>query len=196
MVKINSVVTKTGDDGSTSLFGNGRVRKDSVRMDAIGSVDELIAILGMLRSQMELTHIPQAAEGLAQIQNDLFDLGSELAAAPCVKSPCPLKNSQILYLEKLCSSINSTLPELTSFVLPGGSIINSWFHIARVTARKAERAVVKFSGESAINPLLQVYLNRLSDLLFIFARASSLHQNISEILWKPGGVTSNQNDGN
>ena len=186
MVKINKVITKTGDDGNTSIFGSGRVRKDSVRIEAIGSVDELIAQLGMIGSLDNIELIPDAARILKKIQNDLFDLGSELAASGNIKSPCPIKNTHISNLEKISQSANKKLPALTSFVLPGGSILNSWLHLARVSARKAERTVVRFAGESSLNPLLQVYLNRLSDLLFILARASSHYEQKPEILWVPG----------
>lgn len=187
MVKINKIVTKSGDTGDTGLFGSGRVRKDSIRMEAIGSVDEILAIIGILTSLDELSVVPGASKLLVKIQNDLFDFGSELAAAAGVKTPCPIKQSHIALLEKAIGNSNSKLPALTSFILPGGSMLNAWFHMARVTTRKAERAVVKFTGESALNPLLQVYLNRLSDLFFVLARQASKNQKVSEILWKPGG---------
>ena len=186
MVKVNKVTTKTGDDGSTSMFGAGRVRKDSVRMEAIGAVDEVIALLGMIVSLENLGLTPNAVITLKKIQNDLFDLGSELAASGNTQSPCPIKKTHISYLEKASHAYNKKLSALTSFVLPGGSILNSWMHLARVSTRKAERTVVKFSGENHINPLVQIYLNRLSDLLFILARAASYYEKTAEILWVPG----------
>lgn len=184
MVRINRVITKTGDDGSTNLYGSGRIRKDSSRVDAMGDVDELIAMLGMLRSIDDQHRVPEFEQTLAQLQNDLFDLGSELAAAPGKQSPCPIKKKQIAFLEKTAERINRKLPELHSFVLPGGDLYNAWLHLARTVARRAERSVVRLSSEGLLNPLLQIYLNRLSDLLFIMARQASQKHGVKEILWK------------
>jgi cob(I)alamin adenosyltransferase len=184
MVRINKVITRSGDSGSTAVLGKGRISKASQRIEAMGTVDELISWIGL--AKCEVAKIPKSAEIaklLKEIQNDLFDLGSELAAAAEVKTPLPVTSKMILALEKATEKYNKNLPALTSFILPGSSSLNAWLHISRSVTRRAERQVVKLNSENSINPLIQIYLNRLSDLFFVLSRKISLLEETQEVLW-------------
>jgi cob(I)alamin adenosyltransferase len=179
-VRIDRVTTRGGDKGETSLGDGERVRKDSPRIEAIGSVDESNAAVGVLR--LMTRDAPDVDAMLARIQNDLFDLGADL----CVPGPggdrLRLNDAQVARLETEVAALNASLAPLTSFVLPGGSMGAAHAHMARVAVRRAERAV---AGLDDINPTVLRYLNRLSDHLFVLARV--LNDNGSrDVSWVPG----------
>jgi cob(I)alamin adenosyltransferase len=178
------IYTKTGDNGSTSLFGGERVSKSHYRIDAYGTVDELNAYIGMLRDQ----EINQASIGiLTEIQNTLFVIGSILATEPGntkVKVP-DLEVSEIQSLENEIDKMDSALPPIKNFVLPGGHISVSFGHIARTVCRRAERLVIALDSHEKINPLVIQYLNRLSDYLFMLCRKMTADLGVKEIAWPP-----------
>ena len=182
MVKLNKIYTRTGDKGST-LLGNGkRVDKNSLRVDAYGSVDEANASIGLsiLRTNTKIKKI------LRIVQNDLFDLGADLCI-PDKKNIKKLKitNDRVDFLEKEIDGFNKELASLNSFILPGGSESSTYLHIARTITRRAERKVVALSKKEKINSVTIIYLNRLSDLLFVLARYTN-SKGKKDILWKPG----------
>ena len=182
MVKLNKIYTKTGDKGSTQLGNGKRVEKNSLRVDAYGSVDEANAAIGLsiLRTNTKIKKILQI------IQNDLFDLGADLCI-PEKKNIQKLKitNDRVDYIEEKIDSFNKELAPLNSFVLPGGLKSSTYLHIARTVTRRAERKVVALSKKEKINPVAIIYLNRLSDLLFVLARYTN-NKGKKDILWKPG----------
>tara|TARA_Y100000590_G_scaffold95612_1_gene108544 strand:+ start:2644 stop:3207 length:564 start_codon:yes stop_codon:yes gene_type:complete len=182
LVKLNKIYTRTGDKGST-LLGNGkRVDKNSLRVDAYGSVDEANASIGLsiLRTNTKIKKI------LRLVQNDLFDLGADLCI-PDKKNIKKLKitNDRVDFLEKEIDGFNKELASLNSFILPGGSESSTYLHIARTITRRAERKVVALSKKEKINSVTIIYLNRLSDLLFVLARYTN-SKGKKDILWKPG----------
>lgn len=192
MVKINKIYTKTGDDGTTGLADGSRVLKFELRPEAYGTVDELNSIIGLIISHLEEFEEIDLKKGVSNllqiIQNDLFDLGADLS------TPVKNKNNkkQLRIIEKQISKIereidkyNSNLKSLSSFILPGGTVIASWFHIARTVTRRAERIVVELNTKEKINFYSLVYLNRLSDLLFVLSRVFNKH-GTKDILWIPG----------
>jgi cob(I)alamin adenosyltransferase len=195
MVYLSRIYTKTGDDGSTALGDGRRVPKDHPRVAAYGSVDELNAALGLT-----LAARPAAAHArlLRSIQNDLFDLGADLCvpereaalrggegASAGAAPPLRIQPDQVERLERAIDSINTRLKPLRSFVLPGGGPAAAWLHLARTVCRRAEREVVTLARQEKVNPQAAIYLNRLSDLLFVMARAASRGR---EMLWVPGGA--------
>jgi len=175
-VRLTRIYTRGGDKGQTSLGDGSRVSKLDPRVRAYGAVDELNSLLGWVQ-------VEPRDERLARIQNELFDLGADLSV-PFAEGDGKLRIDQpaIDRLEHDCDEANEALPELKSFVLPGGTEAASRIHIARAVCRRAERDVLDAPG---VNPLAAIYLNRLSDLLFILARAAN--GGVSEPLWKPGG---------
>jgi cob(I)alamin adenosyltransferase len=181
MVRIDRVVTRGGDGGMTSLGDGSRLRKDQPRVEAIGAVDEANAAIGWLRAA------GVAVEGetdamLARIQNDLFDVGADLCVPGEGGDRLRLTDVPLLRLEAEIETMNAALPALTSFILPGGSEAAARAHMARVIVRRAERCLVAVDG---LNPLLQRYLNRLSDHLFVLSRV--LNDNgAADVLWQPG----------
>ena len=178
MVRIDRVVTKGGDGGMTSLGDGARLRKDAPRIEAIGTVDEANAAIGMCRAAAT----GETAAMLARIQNDLFDLGADLCVPGEAGGRLRLTNAPIERLETEIEAMNNALPPLTSFILPGGSEAAARAHMARVIVRRAERRVVATDG---LNPALGRFLNRLSDHLFVLSRI--LNNNGSEdVLWRPG----------
>lgn len=183
MVRIDRVVTRGGDGGMTSLGDGSRLRKDEPRIEAIGAVDEANAAVGWLRASIS----GGAAKGetaamLARIQNDLFDVGADLCVPGEGGNRLRLTDVPLLRLETEVEAMNATLPALTSFILPGGSEAAARAHMARVIVRRAERCVV---AVDELNPLLQRYLNRLSDHLFVLSRL--LNDNgAADVLWRPG----------
>jgi cob(I)alamin adenosyltransferase len=186
MVYLSRIYTKTGDAGDTVLGDGRRVPKDDPRVEAVGGVDELNAILGLLLAQA-----PDLSEhGLVQsIQNDLFDVGADLClpAAADEKAGEKLRvtAAQGERLEAAIDRLNADLKPLTSFILPGGSPAAAWCHLARTVCRRAERAVVTVMRTEAVSPHVLVYLNRLSDLLFVLGR--HLNQlGRKDVLWEPG----------
>ncbi len=180
MVRIDRVVTRGGDGGQTSLGDGQRISKNSARIAAMGAVDEANAVIGLLRTRTRENTQPDAM--LARIQNDLFDLGADLCVPGEGGDRLRLTTAPILRLEEEVAAMNSTLPPLTSFVLPGGTDAAAHAHLARVAVRRAEREVV---AVEALNPAIQQYLNRLSDHLFVLARI--LNENgTRDVLWVPG----------
>ncbi len=178
------IYTKTGDRGETSLFGGERVPKYHYRIEAYGTVDELNSTIGLIRDQA----IDEATFTiLLEVQDRLFTLGSNLATDPSnkkVKTP-QLNKSDIELLEKEIDKMNETLPEMRSFVLPGGHPTVSYCHIARCVCRRAERLVVFLSEKEPINEDIIIYLNRLSDYLFVLSRKFTQDFKAKEIPWKP-----------
>jgi cob(I)alamin adenosyltransferase len=187
MVYLSRIYTKTGDTGETALGDQSRVPKDHPRVTAYGSVDELNAVLGLLRLQSDAN--TQAL--LAAIQNDLFDVGADLCVPQSADEPpgsrLRVRPEQAVQLEAAIDRLNAGLAPLTSFVLPGGRPAAAWCHFARTVCRRAERDVVTLARSETINPRVVVYLNRLSDLLFVLARRFNDHGK-DDVLWVPGGT--------
>ena len=182
MVKLNKIYTKIGDKGSTQLGDGKIVNKNSLRVDAYGSVDEANATIGLsiLRTNIKIKKI------LKIVQNDLFDLGADLCI-PDKKNTQKLKitKDRVDYIEEKIDNFNKELSSLNSFILPGGSESSTYLHIARTVTRRAERKIVALSKKEKINPIAIIYLNRLSDLLFVLARYTN-NKGKKDILWKPG----------
>ena len=185
------IYTKTGDKGTTALFGGKRVSKNHLRIESYGTVDELNSYIGLIKDQ-EIDN--QTKNILVKIQNDLFTLGSMLAT--------PLENEilkngkerlnipkitaeSVAYLENTIDEISSKLPQMTHFILPGGHTTVSYCHIARCVCRRSERLSVSLHEQEEINPIILTYLNRLSDFLFILARKLSNDLSAKEIPWIP-----------
>lgn len=179
------IYTKTGDSGDTSLFGGERVPKDALRIEAYGSVDELNSILGIIRSMKPHTSLDTM---LSKIQNQLFEVGADLATPFAHKSSgIPrIQRSHAGTLEKQIDSLEKKLTPLKSFILPGGSLIASQLQFARTVCRRAERGVVRLSRNEDIGDHVIVYLNRLSDLLFVMARYANVLDRHAEVLWVSG----------
>jgi cob(I)alamin adenosyltransferase len=181
------IYTRTGDKGETGLFGGQRVRKDYPRIEAYGTVDELNAALGVARA--ELAAIDSQIEGLlARIQNDLFDLGAELAVADPAKARRAITAQQVGELEEAIDRHDARLPPLKEFILPGGCPAAALLHLARTVCRRAERRVVALSaiaGEQVSADAI-AYLNRLGDLLFVLARAANQIAGAADVPWKKG----------
>ncbi|MCL4855922.1 MAG: cob(I)yrinic acid a,c-diamide adenosyltransferase [Flavobacteriales bacterium] len=177
------IYTKTGDKGLTSLFGGKRVPKHHLRIEAYGTVDELNSNIGLIRDQKIA---PETFAVLIEIQDRLFTLGSILATEPGnekVKVP-QLNEQDILFLENEIDKMNEVLPEMRSFVLPGGHQTVSFCHVARFVCRRAERLVVHLAEVENVPELIIKYLNRLSDYLFVLSRKISQENNANEIPWK------------
>jgi cob(I)alamin adenosyltransferase len=186
MVYLSRIYTKTGDAGQTALGDGRRVPKDDPRVVAYGGVDELNAALGLL-----LAHHPDGPEAalLRDIQNDLFDVGADLCVPPPAEGTADtrlrVRPEQATRLEEAIDRLNVGLTPLISFVLPGGRPAAAWCHLARTVCRRAERDVVTLARAEAVNPQVVVYLNRLSDLLFVLARVLN-GQGTEDVLWVPG----------
>ena len=183
-VRLTRIYTRAGDTGETSLGDGTRVSKLDVRVAAYGTVDELNSVLGVLLA----VGVPERLRpALERIQNELFDLGADLSV-PYDETDERLRvtQAQIDALERLCDEENAVLPDLRSFVLPGGCEPAALFHVARTVCRRAERDALVAAREHPVNPLALAYLNRLSDLLFILARAANADAGVAEPLWKPG----------
>lgn len=179
------IYTKTGDDGQTALFGGGRVEKDHPRVEAYGEVDELNACLGMARS-VEL--MPRIDEVLVPVQRDLFSIGALLATPDHDKMREQLQKARIdeeriAELERAIDDCEQELEPLRSFILPGGTPKSSALHVARTVCRRAERRVVALQREAGLPELVVIYLNRLSDLLFMLARLANKRAGAGEVTW-------------
>jgi len=184
-VRLTRIYTRGGDKGQTSLGDGSRVTKLDCRIGAFGTVDELNAAIGVVLAGESL---PQDLRvPLERVQNDLFDVGADLSVPFGVTDRLRLTQQAVDRLEQLCDDFNADLPDLKSFVLPGGTEPAARLHVARTTCRRAERDAIVANEESGINPLVLVYLNRLSDFLFIAARAANAAAGRDEPLWKPGG---------
>lgn len=183
MVYLSRIYTKTGDQGETALGDGRRVPKDHVRVAAYGTVDELNAVLGL-----GLAEGGREGDLIRGIQNDLFDVGADLCV-PLVAGEEPgqrlrVQPAQVERLERTIDQLNERLAPLTSFVLPGGTPAAAWCHLARTVCRRAEREVVTLARSEDVNPHVVVYLNRLSDLLFVLARVAN-DDGRADVLWKP-----------
>ena len=183
MIKLNKIYTKTGDGGDTALGDGERVLKDSLRVSAYGNVDELNASIGIIT----LYANTELKRKLKNIQNDLFDIGADLCVPISEKNKDRLRLStnQIETLELEIDEMNSILEPLNSFVLPGGCRSATFLHMARTICRRAERSVVSLRSKEEINDNTLIYLNRLSDWLFVASRVEN-QENSSEVLWAPG----------
>lgn len=178
------IYTKTGDKGQTSLIGGTRVPKHHLRIEAYGTVDELNSWLGLLRDHPIDHH---SITTLVEIQDRLFTIGSHLASdteKSRMKLP-EIGNEDVLMLEKEIDKMENELPELKSFILPGGHPIVSFTHIARCVCRRCERLVTHLSEETIINEVIAIYLNRLSDYLFVLSRYQAMLNNAAESPWMP-----------
>lgn len=178
------VYTKTGDKGQTSLFGGKRISKSDLRIESYGTVDELNSWIGLIRDQdIDSTQV----EILIEIQDRLFTLGSMLASDPekPLKNIPLVKDVDITFLESEMDRMDEDLPEMKSFVLPGGNTIVSYCHLARCVCRRAERMVIRLSEESKVDEIGIRYLNRLSDYLFVLSRKITQDKNAPETPWKP-----------
>jgi cob(I)alamin adenosyltransferase len=184
-VRLTRIYTRAGDKGETSLGDGSRVPKLDCRIGAFGTVDELNSALGVALAEPGLPE--RLRELLARIQNDLFDVGADLSVPFGIGDRLRVEQRQIEWLEQLCDELNADLPELKSFVLPGGTAAAARLHVARTTCRRAERDALTANEEHGINALVLGYLNRLSDFLFIAARWANADAGRSEPLWKPGG---------
>lgn len=188
MVKLNKIYTRTGDDGSTGLVDGSRVAKASLRIEAIGKVDEGNSAIGLAAAAIaQGAH----AEALYRIQNDLFDLGADLATPAPDGDFTPaemvlrIAPGQVEWLERAIDALNQTLAPLSSFVLPGGCEAAARTHVARAATRAAERAVAALAATEPVNPAALAYINRLSDYLFVLARV--LNENgAGDVKWVPG----------
>jgi cob(I)alamin adenosyltransferase len=181
----NKIYTKTGDEGDTGLFGGGRVPKDHPRVSAYGDVDELNAVIGMARS---VEMMPRIDEVLAPVQRDLFALGALLATPDLEKmkeqlSKARISDARIAQLEQAIDDGEAELEPLKAFILPGGTPKAAALHVARTTCRRAERAVIHLQREAEIPQIVIIYLNRLSDLLFVLARVANRRAGAGEVTW-------------
>ena len=178
------IYTKTGDRGETSLYGGQRVPKDAIRIEAYGTVDELNALVGIAGSE---ARDPDLRRVLAEIQSRLFDVGADLATPHSGKSATVrrIQDADIQALEQIIDKAEQGLTPLKTFILPGGSPLAAKLHLARTVCRRAERLVVRLSHTEETNAAVVVFLNRLSDLLFVLARQANRHANIDDVQWKP-----------
>jgi len=184
-VRLTRIYTRGGDTGETSLGDGSRVSKLDGRIEAFGAVDELNAALGLVLAR----DLADELRGvIARVQNELFDVGADLSVPAGVDGRLRVEQSMVDRLEQDCDRFNAELPELRSFVLPGGTEAAARLHVARTLCRRAERDVLRAAAKHDLGPLVAVYLNRLSDLLFVLARAENALAGQDEPLWKPGGT--------
>ena len=182
-VRLTKIYTRGGDAGETSLGDGSRVSKLDARIAAYGTVDELNAGLGVVLAGA----CPESLRDvLARVQNELFDLGADLSVPLEREDRLRVTKALVDALETDCDRFNTGLPELRSFVLPGGTKAAAGLHVARTVCRRAEREALEAAGAHDVNPLVLVYLNRLSDLLFILSRAANAEEGREEPRWKPG----------
>jgi len=177
--RLSKIYTRTGDAGTTGLGDGSRVPKDSLRIHALGEVDELNSTIGLLLCE-DLPESVRAA--LTGIQHDLFDLGGEL----CIPGFNNVTEAQVKRLEYLLDGYNAELPPLKDFILPGGAKNAAMAHLARTVCRRAERSVVSLAAAEAVSDLVRQYLNRLSDLLFVLGRVLNRHAGGTDVLWQQG----------
>jgi cob(I)alamin adenosyltransferase len=175
--RLTTIATRTGDDGTTGLGDGTRTRKDTLRVAAMGDVDELNSSIGVLLTEP----MPEPLRGdLIEIQHDLFDLGGEL----CIPGYSMIKEAHVARLDDRLAHYNADLPRLAEFVLPGGSRAAALAHVSRTVCRRAERAVVALAASEAVHAEARQYLNRLSDLLFVLARVLNRHAGGADVLWR------------
>jgi cob(I)alamin adenosyltransferase len=191
MVRLNRIYTRAGDGGDTRLVGGQKVRKDAPRIEAYGTIDELSAALGLARTSLAQPGAPAGADALAstiaRIQNELFNLGSDLATLPGDRFPGQpvIEARHVDALEREIDGWNETLPELRSFVLPGGGFVAAYLHLARTICRRAERLIVGVRDTEAVGESVLPYVNRLSDALFVMSRHAARLYGEAEPLWEP-----------
>ncbi len=183
-MKKSNVYTRTGDAGLTSLVGGKRVAKDSIRLEAYGSIDELNSHLGIIASDSIVS--TDIRKKLQDIQQLLFNIGGHLACEQdgAIQLSSGIGDVEIESLENFIDEINEQLPPLHSFVLPGGSPLSASIHVCRTVCRRAERRIITLSSTARIDEMVTKYINRLSDLLFVLARFYNITQNIPEFFWK------------
>jgi cob(I)alamin adenosyltransferase len=184
MGKKNKIYTKTGDDGTTGLVGGTRIKKNDIRLEAYGTVDELNSVIGVVRSfdiPAELKLI------LEEIQNKLFNIGSRLASdekGEIFTSGLSVTASNLEFIESKIDMLEEELPELTHFILPGGDMASAQCHVARTVCRRAERCILTFAEQASVQPEIILFMNRLSDFLFVLSRKLSVIGGIEEKPWK------------
>jgi cob(I)alamin adenosyltransferase len=181
MVQLTRIYTKSGDKGKSSLGCGTRLPKSDLRFEAIGSVDEANASIGIARVQAN----GDLAPILYRIQNDLFDVGADLCMPDLSQSALRIVESQVIWLENQIDGFNESLSPLTSFILPGGAVLAASLHLARTIVRRAERVIVALSQETQLNLEVVKYMNRLSDLLFVLSRVAN-ENGKNDVLWVPG----------
>jgi cob(I)alamin adenosyltransferase len=174
------IYTRTGDKGETGLFGGVRLHKDAIRIQAYGTIDELNAVLGLVRSELIDEELDSQ---LQEIQNDLFTLGADLATIRYDAKISRINMDQVSGLESVIDRFEKELPPLTSFILPGGSRAGALMHFARTVARRGEREIVTLARNEQVNDAILPYVNRLSDLLFVLARIANHRQKKPETQW-------------
>ncbi|TDJ64909.1 MAG: cob(I)yrinic acid a,c-diamide adenosyltransferase [Proteobacteria bacterium] len=187
--RLSKIYTRTGDDGTTGLGDGTRVSKDSLRVEAYGTVDELNSVIGLL-----LTHtLPEAIHAcLVGVQHRLFDLGGEL----CLPGHTAIKQHHVNELEQILDDLNANLSPLKDFILPGGSTAAAVCHVARSVCRRAERRIISLSKQEQVSEVAIHYLNRLSDLLFVIGRTLNAEADYSDVLWRSAESDGNKTDGN
>ena len=185
MVRLNRIYTRTGDDGTTGLVDGSRLPKHHARLEAVGAVDEANSMLGWAAIALDT----DSATDVRRIQNDLFDLGADLATPGSDFAPSDMVlrivDAQVAMLEARIDALTAAIPPLTSFILPGGSEAAARLHLARTAARRAERAMTALAESEPVNPAALAYINRLSDYLFMLARAAN-GNGAGDVLWVPG----------
>jgi cob(I)alamin adenosyltransferase len=175
--RLSKIYTRTGDDGTTGLGDGSRINKDSLRIDAMGDVDELNSVIGIMMTE----NVPDAlVTSLTQIQHDLFNLGGEI----CIPGYVILQQSRIDDLEEVIDRLNANLEPLKEFILPGGTKAAAYCHLARTMCRRAERKLVELHRNEKVTDISLQYLNRLSDLLFVMCRTINKSAGVSDVLWK------------
>jgi len=175
--RLSKIYTRTGDDGTTGLGDGSRTEKDSARVEAMGDVDELNSVIGVLLTESMPENL---AAALTAIQHDLFDLGGEI----CIPGHNLLKPERTVWLEKTLDGLNAPLSPLKEFILPGGTRAAAYCHLARTVCRRAERRVIALKRDEAVSDTVVQYLNRLSDLLFVLARTFNHLENRGDVLWQ------------
>jgi cob(I)alamin adenosyltransferase len=176
--RLSKIYTRTGDDGTTGLGDGSRVPKDSLRVEAYGTVDELNSVIGVLLAVPALP--PTVSACLTEVQHELFDMGGEL----CIPGHHAIEPRHVVRLEEALDGFNDELPPLKEFILPGGGPAAAACHLARTIARRAERRVWNLKHAESVRPEVPQYLNRLSDLLFVIARVLARHERGTEVLWR------------
>lgn len=184
MAKKIKIYTKTGDDGTTGLVGGTRVYKYDLRLEAYGTIDELNAAIGLIRS-LEIP--PETKSMLEEVQNKLFNIGSRLASdekGDALTSRLSITDAHLAFLENKIDEMEEELPELTQFILPGGDLASAQCHVARTICRRAERRILEFSINHHVQSEILKYVNRLSDFLFVLARRLSVIRGVEDKPWK------------
>jgi cob(I)alamin adenosyltransferase len=175
--RLSKIYTRTGDDGTTGLGDGSRINKDSLRVEAMGDVDELNSVIGIMLTES----VPETLlTTLTQIQHDLFNVGGEI----CIPGYVILQQSRINDLEDIIDALNDNLTPLKEFILPGGTKAASYCHLARTVCRRAERKLVELHRNEKVTDISLQYLNRLSDLLFVMCRTINKQAGVSDVLWK------------